>query len=218
MKAGLSGERKTQKPLRSFSLPATKLKLKTCKNKGCTVKFPQFNSIVVWCSPKCGQEIAAVRVKKDYDADTVKMKKEYRVKNRSYQLRLAQPAFNAFIRERDRKLSCPSCGRWDHEIKDNYTGGKWDCGHFLSIGAHPELRFEELNAHKQCKSCNGGSGRHTLKKHTVSQEYRERLIQRIGLAKVEWLEGPHDAKKYTASDLIEIKETYKAKLKELQHD
>jgi len=193
-----------------------KPKLKTCKNKGCTVKFPQFNSIVVWCSPKCGQEIAAARVKENYDADTRKMTKEHRANNRSYQLRKAQPAFNAYIRERDAGLVCISCGRADGEIKDNYTGGKWDCGHFLTIGAHSELRFEELNAHKQCKSCNGGSGRFTRKNHTVSQEYRERLIQRIGLAKVEWLEGPRDAKKYTASDLIEIRKTYKAKLKELK--
>ena len=97
-------------------------------------------------------------------------------------------------------------------------GGQWDCGHYLSVGSHPELRFEELNAYKQCKSCNGGAGRYAGKNRTVSQQYRENLIQKIGVSLVEWLEGLHDAKHYTIDDLKEITAKYKAKCKQLQNE
>ncbi len=46
-------------------------------------------------------------------------------------------------------------------------------------------------------------------------EYRIRLIKKIGLDKVEWLEGPHEPAKYTIDDLKELIVKYKAKCKEL---
>jgi hypothetical protein len=127
--------------------------------------------------------------------------------------KLAQAMFNKFIRMRDADKSCISCGR---EHVEWTLGGSWDCGHFRSVGAAPELRFEELNAHKQCKSCNGGSGKYARKNHTVSAEYRVRLIERIGLAKVEWLEGSHEPKRYRIDELIAIRDLYRRKAKELK--
>jgi hypothetical protein len=32
-------------------------------------------------------------------------------------------------------------------------------------------------------------------------EYRSNLLKKIGLQKVEWLEGPHDPKKYVIEEL-----------------
>jgi hypothetical protein len=52
-------------------------------------------------------------------------------------------------------------------------GGQWDCGHFMGVGARPELRFEEKNAYRQCKACNGGSGRFAAKNATVHARYRD---------------------------------------------
>ncbi|MFT0955766.1 recombination protein NinG, partial [Klebsiella pneumoniae] len=66
----------------------------------------------------------------------------------------AQKAFNAYIRARDVGLPCISCGETN---PPDLHGGQWDCGHFKTVGAYPELRFEERNAHKQCKSCNAGA-------------------------------------------------------------
>lgn len=130
----------------------------------------------------------------------------------------AQTWFNKFIRLRDQWEGCPSCDRTIKEIQSNdkwKTGGAWDCGHFLTRGAFPELRFHEDNAHKQCKSCNAGSGKFSNKALTVGKAYRISLIEKIGLAKVEWLEGPHEPAKYTIDDLKEIIATYKGKCKEL---
>lgn len=52
----------------------------------------------------------------------------------------AQSAFNGFIRERDEGKPCPSCGTYHPPM---IFGGQWDCGHFMGVGARPELRFEE---------------------------------------------------------------------------
>lgn len=128
----------------------------------------------------------------------------------------AQDAFNAFIRARDEALGLPCicCGKFPAP-EDWTRGGIWDAGHFLGRGAYPELRFEETNCHRQLKTCNGGSAKYAKKGRTVSQGYRERLIKRIGLEKVEWLEGPHDPKKYTIDELKEIKRVYTEKAKEI---
>ena len=128
-------------------------------------------------------------------------KKELKSNDRPFREKQAQAAFNAYIRERDYSLPCVSCGR-------NHNG-QYHAGHYRSRGAHPELRFEELNCHKQCAPCNNHlSG-------NISN-YRPALIKKIGLDKLDWIEGPHEIVKYTCEELKEIELLYKQKLKELQ--
>ena len=113
----------------------------------------------------------------------------------------AQTAFNAWIRERDKDLPCISCGRF-HE-------GQWHAGHYLSTGARPELRFDEANVHKQCQPCN-------THLHGNLIGFRISLHNRIGIAGVAYLEGPHEAKKYTRDELKAIRDEYRARLKEMK--
>tara|TARA_R110000751_G_scaffold49419_1_gene109971 strand:- start:250 stop:384 length:135 start_codon:yes stop_codon:yes gene_type:complete len=40
------------------------------------------------------------------------------------------------------------------------------------------------------------------------------LIEKIGLARVEWLEGPHDPMKYTVEDLQSLLKKYQSLNKE----
>lgn len=49
-------------------------------------------------------------------------------------------------------------------------------------------------------------------------EYRRHLIEKIGLEKVEWLEGPHEAKHYSIDEIKQLIATYKAKCKELEKE
>ncbi len=137
-------------------------------------------------------------------------KKELKDNDRKIRMPAAQKAFNAFIRARDNSLPCVSCGLF---ITVDMPYGKYDCGHYKTVGGFPELRFEELNAHKQCKKCNGGAGNFSKKDTSVSKEYRINLINKIGLDKVEWLEGPHEPKKYTCAELKEVELLYKDKIK-----
>jgi hypothetical protein len=147
-----------------------------------------------------------------------KERKEYKYAKEKQKLprdwiKEVQTVFNKYIRLRDADKPCVSCGRTEVE---QTIGGQWDCGHYLSVGSHFELRFEELNAAKQCKRCNGGAGKYAKKNHTVNESYRAELIQRIGLDKVEWLESKHEPKHYTVEDLKYIKALYKSKLKALE--
>lgn len=185
-------------------------KLKKCKV--CREQFQPFRTTQQVCSPVCAQaHVEAVKAKKariEYRDTKEKMK------GRNEWLADVQVVFNKFIRMRDANLPCISCGRIDVEWK---AGGAWDCGHYLTRGGFPELRFEELNAHKQCKSCNSGSYHHARKQVTVSKAYRIGLIERIGLEKVLWLEGPHEPKKYTIDELKALKAEFKRKCKEMNH-
>lgn len=118
----------------------------------------------------------------------------------------AQAAFNAFIRERDKHQPCICCGL---PLGVGAVGGYFDCGHYRSVGSAAHLRYDERNAHAQRKHCNRwGAGR--------AVDYRMGLIERIGLAAVEALEADSQVRKFTSNELREIRDTYKAKTKELK--
>jgi hypothetical protein len=107
------------------------------------------------------------------------------LKPRSHWLRQAQVAFNGWIRARDADLGCISCGTRD---------GKVNAGHYRSVAACPELRFEPLNVHRQCERCNTFL-------HGNLIHYREALKTLIWKDALEWLEGPHEPKHYTTDEL-----------------
>jgi len=154
---------------------------------------------VVCGKVECAQEWA--RKKREKAERVADKAKRESLKTRAQWLKEAQTAFNAWIRARDAGQPCISCQRTDLK--------KINAGHYLSRGARPELRFEPLNVHLQCEPCNSYlSGNAVL--------YRMNLIGRIGLDRVEWLEGHHDPKKYTIDDLRAIKDEYRAKTRELK--
>jgi hypothetical protein len=191
--------------------------LKPKKCKSCKEEFQPFNSLAQTCSIGCAISLVAARKerlearkRKALRKDTRERKKA--LKGRSEWLKLAQTAFNAYIRWRDREDPCISCGEYVND-SDLICGSRWDCGHYLTRGAYPELRFSELNAHKQCSSCNGGAGRFVKKNLTVSKAYRERLIKKIGLDNVEWVEGQQKAQNWSIEDIEDIQIYYKDLLK-----
>jgi len=89
-----------------------------------------------------------------------------KLKTKAQWAKEAQAAFNRFIRLRDADQPCISCGR--------HHSGQYHAGHFLSVGARPELRFNEFNVNKQCAPCNTHlSGNAVL--------FRQGLIAKFGL-------------------------------------
>ena len=118
----------------------------------------------------------------------------------------AQFEFNAFIRERDKDKPCICCGR---PLGDGDVGGRFDCGHYRSVGSAQHLRFNEANAHGQRKACNRwGAGR--------AVDYRIGLINRTDVEVVESLELDNRVHKWTRDELRGIRDHYKAKLKEMR--
>lgn len=102
---------------------------------------------------------------------------------------IAERHFNKFIRERDKSKGCISC-----------PGGQVEnAGHYLSAGHNAIFRFNEHNANGQCIHCN----KHL---HANLIRYRINLVKKIGVEKVEWLEGnakkPFKWDRFTLIDII----------------
>lgn len=182
-------------------------KPKKCKNPACGGSFvPQRLGQTV-CGYKCGPAIKDVNQAKAGKAlaqigrAEIKVRKEA-LKSRADHLKDTQHAFNAWIRQRDIGQPCISCG--------TTADVQYCAGHYRTTAAAPELRFEPLNVHLQCnRNCNMGKSGNLL-------GYRTGLIEKIGIEAVEWLEGPHEPKKYTVEQLKAITAEYRAKTKELK--
>ena len=181
-------------------------------------------NLKLFCSYDCAAQWGKAQTDKAKAKRQLEQRRADRVKKESFKRRSEwiaslQTVFNKYIRLRDAGLNCISCDRPEWEIDAstpiNRTGGLWDAGHYLSRGAYPELRFEESNCHKQCKSCNAGSGKFSAKGRTVTQRYRVNLIEKIGLEKVEWLEGPQEPLKLTIEQIQQMIADYKLKIKEM---
>ena len=196
-----------------MSLAVKQPRPKMCKNPACGISFQPQRLGQAVCSPACALAIKDVNQQKarkslaQVERIEIKVRKE-KLKSRAEHLREAQAAVNEFIRLRDAHLPCISCDSIpsDHDL---FTGSRWDAGHYRSVGSCPELRFEPLNIHRQCVKCN-----RNLSGNAV--EYRIRLVLRIGVERVAWLEGPHPARKYTVEEIKAIKADYRAKTRELK--
>lgn len=173
-----------------------------CKMKqdGCEGSYIKWSLTQKTCNnPLCAIELMqqekAKKARKSHLAAKVK------ARSRGEWLKLAQQAFNAWIRKRDHGKPCISCG--------TTANVQYCAGHYRTVGACPELRFEPLNVHLQCnKNCN-------MEKSGNIIEYRIRLSAKIGAESLAWLEGYHAPKKYTIPELQAIIAEYKAKLKSL---
>ncbi len=188
-------------------------KPKKCRVPTCRASFVPSRMGQAVCSPACAMidaprhEPKARKALADIERAEIKVRKE-KLKSRADHLREAQAAVNEYVRLRDAHLPCISCDSTPND-NDLMTGSRWDAGHYRSVGACPELRFEPLNIHRQCVKCN-----RNLSGNAV--EYRIRLVQRIGAERVTWLEGLHAPCKYTVDEIKAIKAKYRAVTKELK--
>jgi len=119
--------------------------MKPKKCKVCKERFTPMRPLQQVCGHLCGAKYA----NKNRDKVLRKEKREgkQKLKTRSEWLNDLQKVFNAYIRERDKEQPCISC--------QTQNKVQYDAGHYRSVGAHPELRFNENNVHKQCRKCNG---------------------------------------------------------------
>jgi hypothetical protein len=161
--------------------------------------------MAVVCSPRCAAK--AVKLAKVEERAKTRTQRE-QMKRIPELIAEAQKEFNAFIRERDKHHPCICCGQ---PLGSGDVGGAFDCGHYRSTGSAAHLRFDERNAHAQRKYCNRwGAGR--------AVDYRIGLIGRIGLEAVEALEASNTPHKWTADELRGIRDTYRAKVKQMKKE
>ena len=185
--------------------------MRSRKCKSCKTEFTPTRPMQKVCSPECAYTLVKEKAEQVRRKEAIKDRLSVRKRLDAMQtlpqlVKRAQTAFNSFIRARDFGKTCISCGI---ELTQSGIGGRVDCGHFRSVGSAPNLRFEENNAHAQCKRCNRYLGGNAI-------EYRKRLIERIGLAEVERIEADQTVRKYTRDFLIQLASEYRAKTKVLQ--
>ncbi|HCL5075073.1 TPA: recombination protein NinG [Salmonella enterica] len=181
---------------------------RTCKI--CKEKFiPKYPNIW-WCCPEHGFEYSQLLLAKKKLAVERKRKQEAQRERRELKVRKAafktktqwdkeaQSAFNRYIRIRDEGKPCVSCGN-SLMGKSNYlTGSAIDASHYRSRGAASHLKFNVFNVHSACTRCN-----RQLSGNAV--EYRIRLIERIGLERVERLEADNDPRRFDIAYLKRVK-------------
>lgn len=106
---------------------------------------------------------------------------------------------------RDNKLRCYTC---DCELTLNTSNCQ--LGHFLSRGAYQGLTFHPDNSRVQCYRCN-------CHLHGNLIEFRERLINEIGMEEVMKLElNRHEQVKWSRSDFASMIEDFKGQINYLK--
>lgn len=141
-----------------------------------------------------------------------KQKEAFRADDKPHQLELTRRRFNEFIRALDKGSNCPTCG-------DPLVPGMYDAGHVRTVASCPALRFDPRNCFGQCRSCNGsGTIRRKTRKtqESVSQIYKEWVLNTKGQEFHDWLFGPHEAKHWTCDDLREIRKVVSAETRRLE--
>jgi len=171
---------------------------KNCRNKFDPVRFNQKYCL----EPECVKVwVDDVKTK---DWNKRKAVKKAELMSLSDHLKLTQAIVNKWVRLRDKDELCISCGK--------HINGVEHASHYLSSGGHSNLRFHEDNIWKSCYKCNV-----MLSSNAI--EYRKRLIKKIGIEKVEWLEENGSiVKRWTIEELKEIQEIYKAKIKNIENN
>jgi hypothetical protein len=167
----------------------------------CKDKFTPKNSTQIVCSPSCAVEYMKKQNAKNWKLE----KKEIKIKlmSKSDYLNILQKVFNTYIRQRDKGKPCISCDK-------KLIGNDVNASHFFSVGAYPNLRFNEDNVHSSCISCN-------QHKHGNQKEYDLRLPNRIGIERYnKLLEDRNKPLKINIDEIKELIYIYKQKTKELK--
>ena len=163
----------------------------------CKTSFSPYSSLQVVCSSKC----AIIHAQDKNRRNKAKALREARNNDLTLLKRKAQSIFNKYIRLRDKKEPCISCGY-------KGDGRQWHAGHYKPMGGFSALRFDEENVHKQCSICNNHLSGNLA-------EYRKGLVIKIGQEALNRLEIGAHLKRWSVEELKEIITTYRAKIKEL---
>ncbi|HDL7488863.1 TPA: recombination protein NinG [Yersinia enterocolitica] len=185
--------------------------------KVCKTRFKPATQYEWWCNEEHREEYihqlalkarqntiqkAEQRRREETQAERRSIKiRKLAVKPLSYFAKQAQQAFNEYIRTRDAGDACVSCGR--------FHGGQYHAGHYLTVGANPELRFNEDNCHRQCAPCNSHLSGNI-------EKYTPNLIAKIGQVRFDILMGPHEMTNYRRDDYIRIRDEYREKTRALK--
>ena len=177
-------------------MTTSKKRCPKCRKYFPTENMTRFGSMMFCCFDHAVQYANKPSTKKKGERiqKTNMRERKEKLKSIADLTREAQTAVNAYIRARDHGKPCISCQV--HVI--HKRGGAMDAGHYRSRGSAGHLRFNVLNIHSQCVTCNRWQSGNVV-------DYRIALIKRIGLENVEKLENDNSTRKFTREYLKRIK-------------
>jgi len=179
------------------------MKEKTCKE--CKQKFMPTRAMQPVCSNfQCMIDYSNKHLSKAKSLEKKVQRKALKKFNDSdlnLLKRKAQAIFNKFIRLRDAKENCISCGK----VMEDAEG---HASHYKP-STNSILRFDERNVHKSCVKCN-------IFLSGNLAAYRIALVNKLGLQTVEELESINGAYKFSVDELQNVIDTYRDKIKGLR--
>lgn len=150
------------------------LKPKTCAH--CAREFMPARPMQQVCGGTCARRYATNLAKAKAAAEKEDLaRRKDAVKTFTQLENKACKIAQEIARLRDHADGCISC-----HMGANY-GGQWHGSHYRSRAAASAVQLNLWNIHKACAQCN-------LFKGGNREFYRPRLIEKIGLARVEWLD------------------------------
>ncbi len=123
--------------------------------------------------------------------------------------RAREKAFQVWVKLRDfswfvkigKDPACVMCGNTNPQV--------WHACHFQSVGSKPELQFHPDNCHLGCGQCNFFAAQ-------GDTQYRNNLIQKVGIETVEYLENFNAAIKWYPEEVEEIRSHFQELIKGLK--
>ena len=194
---------------------------KTKKCKECGEPFEYTNPFIKVCGFECAIKQGKKKHKVKQRVEKFRAVKKFRDGDIPHLTKVAQQAFNKYIRKRDEHLPCISCGHkgglaviWEGEevryVRNvNIRQRQKHAGHYRPVGRNHQHRFNEDNAHSQCSICNNHLSGNLV-------PYREALIKKIGLERVKALENNNETKSYSVEELTDVIAIYKQKFKDME--
>ena len=178
--------------------------MKRCRK--CGAPFEPVKPLQVACSVTCARQWSQTLAARRAEIKARRKEKREalaRLETPADAARKAQAVFNRWVRLIDQVKPCVSCGHPDDGSRQRHAS------HYRPAGSNPALRFEPDNVHAACSICNNHkSGNLT--------GYRLELVRRIGIERVEWLEGPHDLPHRTVADFRAIEAEYRKRIRSLE--
>lgn len=178
---------------------------KACKQ--CGSQFSPWSSTQTVCGRVCARRL--VNAQKKQEAERKKLDRMM-YQQRRQALRTipeleedCRKIVQKIARLRDRDDGCISC-----HMGPNY-GGQWHGSHYRPAGNNSAVQFHLWNIHKACAQCN-------LFKGGNIGEYRPRLIEKIGLDRVEWLESQSQPVKSDRAYLCRFKKVMGKRLRRME--
>ena len=158
------------------------------------------------CSPCCAiihsKNLKKIKEQKEWKAEKAILKDKLKTLGQ-YEAE-AKKAFQKWIRMRDDKQPCISCGIQQTDL--------WDGGHYKKAEIYSGVIFDENNCHKQCRKCNRFLNGNEL-------NYRQGLIQRYGIEYADQIEQKANETrnyKFSKAELIAKKLKYDILIKEIK--